>query len=132
VLQGVPIPGAAGIHRDGGTIDYHLDLDFGPGGGLVLYPHFYPHIVPGWFDKGLRWRRARAGNFRRALILAPGAEFVARLPNAKIPDRDDFYRMPNEERIAAWRRVVQMSEELADDLRELLATGRLADAVQPF
>jgi hypothetical protein len=40
--------------------------------------------------------------------------------------------MPNEERIAAWRRVVQMSEELADDLRELLATGRLADAVQPF
>ena len=131
VLQGVPIPGAPGeIHRDGGIIDYHLDLEYGPGAGLVLYPHFYPHVVPGWFDKSLPWRRARGANFRRALILAPTPEFVGRLPGGRIPDRNDFYRMPDDERIAAWRRVTAASAELADELRTLLATGRIAEAVK--
>ena len=72
------VPG--GPHWDGGVLDYHLDLDFGVGEGLVLYPHFFPHIVPGWFDKSLRWRRARAKNFRRALLISPSPEFVASLP----------------------------------------------------
>ncbi|HET7229493.1 MAG TPA: patatin-like phospholipase family protein [Longimicrobium sp.] len=131
VLEGVPIPGApGGIHRDGGIIDYHLDLAYGPGSGLVLYPHFYAHLVPGWFDKGLRWRRARGQNLARALILAPTPEFVARLPGGKIPDREDFRRMRDDERIAAWRRVTAMSEALADELRELLATGRVGEAVK--
>jgi hypothetical protein len=133
VLQGVPIPGEPpGIHRDGGVIDYHLDLDFGPGEGLVLYPHFYPHVVPGWFDKGLRWRRAGWQNFRRALILAPTPEFVARLPGGKIPDRNDFYRMPDAERIRVWRTVAAASAQLADELRELIATNRITDAVRPL
>lgn len=133
VLQGVPIPGEpAGIHRDGGVIDYHLDLDFGPGQGIVLYPHFYPHVVPGWFDKALAWRRAGWRNFGRALILAPTPEFVARLPGGKIPDRNDFYRMPDAERIRVWRGVVAASEQLADELRELIATGRVAGALQPL
>ncbi|HEX6750830.1 MAG TPA: hypothetical protein VF092_26320 [Longimicrobium sp.] len=133
VLEGVRIPGAPrGMHRDGGTVDYHLDFDYGPGTGLVLYPHFYPHIVPGWFDKALRWRRARGENFRRALILAPTADFVARLPGGKIPDRNDFYRMPDTQREAAWRKVVAASEELANELRELLASGLITDAVRPL
>lgn len=133
VLSGVQVPGApGGIHRDGGVIDYHLAFDFGPGEGLVLYPHFFPHLVPGWFDKGLPWRRARGVNVRRAVVLAPSPEFVARLPNRKIPDRNDFYRMPNDERIRVWRTVVDASEQLADELRELLATGRIADALQPM
>jgi hypothetical protein len=132
VLAGVPIPGATGMHRDGGVIDYHLDLDYGPGEGIVLYPHFYPHLVPGWFDKGLRWRRARGPNLRRMLILAPTPEFVARLPNAKIPDRKDFYRMRDGDRIAAWRKVVAAGAELAEELRELLAKGRMAELMQPL
>ena len=28
---------------------------------LVLYPHFTEHIVPGWLDKALPWRRAARG-----------------------------------------------------------------------
>jgi hypothetical protein len=133
VLSGVRIPGAAGgMHRDGGVIDYHPHFDFGPGEGLVLYPHFYPHLVPGWFDKSLPWRRARGANFRRALVLAPSPSFVATLPGGRIPDRNDFYRMSDAERIRAWRTVASMSERLADELRELMATGRLADAVQPM
>jgi hypothetical protein len=131
VLAGVRVPGEnGGLHRDGGIIDYHLDLDFGAGEGLVLYPHFYPHVVPGWFDKGLRWRRAGPANFGRALLLAPSEGFVARLPHGKIPDRTDFQRYDDRERIRAWRATMQASERLADELRELIATGRVAERVR--
>ena len=133
VLSGVRVPGAPdGVFRDGGVIDYHLDLDFGPGEGLVLFPHFYPHMVPGWFDKALRWRRARPANFRRALVLCPSTEFVARLPGRKIPDRKDFVNLSDGERIAAWNEVVRASAELASELGELLASGRIADHVRPL
>jgi hypothetical protein len=133
LLRGVRIPGARpGVYRDGGLIDYHLDLDFGPGEGLVLYPHFYPYVVPGWFDKALRWRRAGPLNFRRALLLAPSPEFVASLPGGKIPDRDDFYRLPDDERMRAWRQVLSESRRLGDEFWELLSTGRLAEHVRPL
>jgi hypothetical protein len=133
VLSGVRIPGAGpGVYRDGGIIDYHLDLDFGPGEGLVLYPHFYPYVVPGWFDKALRWRRTRPLNFRRTLLIAPAPEFVARLPGGKIPDRDDFYRRSDDERIRAWRQVLSESRRLGEELWELLSTGRLAEHVRPL
>jgi hypothetical protein len=132
VLAGVRVPGGGGVHRDGGVIDYHLAFDFGPGEGLVLYPHFFPHLTPGWFDKGLPWRRARGANFRRALVLAPSPAFVATLPGGKIPDRNDFYRMSNAERIRAWRAVAAASEQLADELRELVATRRVPEHAQPM
>ena len=133
VLEGVRVPGApGGVHRDGGVIDYHPHFHFGPGEGLVLYPHFFPHVIPGWFDKALPWRRARGPNFRRALVLAPSPAFVASLPGGKIPDRDDFYRLSTDERIRAWRAVAAASEQVADALRELLATGRVAEHVRPM
>jgi hypothetical protein len=133
VLLGVRIPGQpGGVHRDGGIIDYHLDLDFGAGQGLVLFPHFYPHVVPGWFDKRLQWRRGGEINFRRALIIAPSPEFVASLPHGRIPDRKDFYRMSDDERIPAWREVVRASGHMADELHELLQTGRVADRLEPL
>lgn len=136
LLEGVRIDGddggPGGIHWDGGVLDYHLDLDFGGGDGLVLYPHFYPHVVPGWFDKGLRWRRARGHNFRRALVVAPSDAFVASLPGGKIPDRRDFYAMPEAERLRRWQAVVDASERLGDEMRELVAGGRVADAVRPW
>ena len=132
LLSGVEVPGATGVFRDGGIVDYHLDLDFGAGDGIVLYPHFYPHVVPGWFDKSLRWRRATGKNFRRALIVAPSPEFVATLPHAHIPERGDFYAYDDDTRIRAWRKVVAMSEQVADEMRELIATGRLAERIEPI
>ena len=123
----------AGALRGGRSVlDYHLDLDLGPGPGLVLYPHFYAHVVPGWFDRSLSWRRARGANFRRALLIAPSDAFVASLPGAKIPDRRDFYDLAEPERIRRWRAVVDASARLGDELRELIATGRLAEHVQAW
>lgn len=133
LVDGVKIPGTPrGIYWDGGVIDYHLDLDFGRGDGLVLYPHFYSHVVPGWFDRSLSWRRARGGNFRRALLVAPSDEFVASLPNGKIPDRKDFYTMNERQRMTAWQRVVDESARLGDELRGLVESGRLAERVEPW
>jgi len=133
VLAGVRFPGGpSGVFRDGGVVDYHLDLDFDACAGLVLYPHFYPYMVPGWFDKSLGWRRARAHNFRRTLVIAPSPSVIDRLPGNKIPDRDDFYKMSTDERLKAWRSVLAESARMGEELQEILATGRLAEHVQPF
>ncbi|MES2524790.1 MAG: patatin-like phospholipase family protein [Gemmatimonadota bacterium] len=132
LVHGVRIPGTTGMHWDGGVLDYHLDLDFGDGDGLVLYPHFYSHIVPGWFDKGLSWRRARGTNFDRTLLISPSAEWVASLPGGRIPDRNDFRDLTHAERISRWSAVRVESERLGDALRELVTTGRVAEHVQPW
>jgi hypothetical protein len=133
VLEGVSIPGREGeIHWDGGVVDYHLDLDFGAGGGIVLYPHFFDHIVPGWFDKAISWRRGTAVNFDRVLLISPSTEFASKLPGGKIPDRKDFYSMPEAERIKRWQRVKDESERLGDELRDLIASEDVADRIRPW
>lgn len=133
VLSGVPMASDGGrVHRDGGAVDYHVDLDFGAGDGLVLYPHFYPHVIPGWLDKPLLWRRAQPVNFRRALIVAPSAEFVESLPNRKIPDRDDFHSLGDAERVRAWRAVLAATRRMAEELHELVVTQRAAEHARPL
>ena len=133
VIDGVAIPSApGGLHWDGGVTDYHLDIDYGPGDGLVLYPHFYSHVVPGWFDKSLSWRRARVTNFRRALLLSPSSAFVRTLPNGRIPDRRDFAAMTAPERIRAWEAVRTASNALGDELGSLIASGRIVERVEPW
>jgi len=118
-----------GLYLDGGIMDYHLDIPFRTP-GLVLYPHFSDRIVPGWFDKGLRWRRPDRRNVARTLLLCPSREFLAALPHGKIPDRGDFKRIPTEERLRYWKRVVDETERLADAFREVVETGRIMDVVE--
>ena len=127
VLDGVrDIPGARpGVYRDGGVLDYHLDLPLATPGRLVFYPHFYGHLVPGWFDKGLAWRRPQPAHVDDMLLVSPAPDFVARLPGGKIPDRHDFKRYAPAERIRIWRRVVSECRALADELQEVLDADRL-------
>lgn len=132
LMEGVRIPGESGVFWDGGVLDYHLDLDFGAGDGLVLYPHFYDHVVPGWFDKSLPWRRANARNFARALLIAPSADFVRSLPGGKIPDRRDFFDHTPDQRMRRWQAVLDASSALGDELRTLVTTGRIADVALPW
>jgi hypothetical protein len=125
VLEGVrDIPGAPrGVYRDGGVTDYHFDLEFAPSDGLVLYPHFYPRLTPGWFDKRLSWRRVSAQRLATTVILCPSDAFVAGLPGGRIPDREDFVRLTEEERVRCWRRVVGEARRLGDEFLELMADG---------
>ncbi|MDH4074228.1 MAG: patatin-like phospholipase family protein, partial [Gammaproteobacteria bacterium] len=87
ILRGVRnIPGAPrGVYRDGGVIDYHLDLPTSPDNRMTLYPHFFDYLKPGWFDKRLSWRQNRAANTDRTIVVCPSQEFVERLPNRKVP-----------------------------------------------
>ncbi|MGH8194913.1 MAG: patatin-like phospholipase family protein, partial [Woeseiaceae bacterium] len=134
VLSGVRnINGAPpGIYRDGGVIDYHLDLPLSDPDRLALYPHFSDRLIPGWFDKRLKWRRHNSLHTDRTVVICPSPEFIARLPGGKIPDRTDFVRMPEEQRIGLWRAVVAACRELADDLNDVLDKGQLAARLEPL
>lgn len=121
-IQGAP----PGVYRDGGVIDYHLDLPLGEPDRLTLFPHFFEQLTPGWFDKRLRWRRHNPLHLDRTILVCPSAEFIARLPGGKIPDRSDFVRMTPSRRVAAWRTAIDACRELADDLNDVLEHDRLA------
>ncbi|MEM7763670.1 MAG: patatin-like phospholipase family protein [Pseudomonadota bacterium] len=118
VLNGVsPLPGAKpGVYRDGGIIDYHFDLPLSCDSGLTLYPHFYEHLTPGWFDKRLTRRRPTPEHLDRVILIAPSKEFVAQLPFGKIPDRNDFKALDTETRLRYWRKVLSESDRLGEAL----------------
>jgi hypothetical protein len=150
VLRAVQdIPGAPpGAYWDGGITDYHLHLDYrlashaidprapavqftganglndrdDPTRQLVLYPHFQQAIVPGWLDKVLHWRHKPSPFLDNMLVLAPAPEWVATLPNGKLPDRHDFvhYASDLQGRIKVWGNAVAASQQLADEFAEWL------------
>lgn len=134
VLSGVTnIDGAnPGVYRDGGVIDYHLDLPHSDPGRLTLFLHFFDHLVPGWFDKSLSWRGPAPANVASTIVISPSAEFVSRLPRGKIPDRTDFTSYTPLERIRAWQEVVTACTALVDELHEVLETNQLAARLQPL
>jgi hypothetical protein len=137
LLQAVhDIPGAPrGAYWDGGITDYHLHLKYAraPGPGLVLYPHFQRAVVPGWLDKGLKWRHRATHFLDRMIVLAPDAEWVRKLPNAKLPDRADFARHDNDlqARIRDWTAAARASQELADEFARWLERPAL-ERVEPL
>ena len=143
VLQAVhDIAGAPrGAYWDGGITDYHLHLRYGMQnameiiaaradsasaglqkgtdryGPLVLYPHFQSSVVPGWLDKRLRWRHGSTSALDSMVVLSPSADWVASLPRAKLPDRDDFmhYGANTAARAHAWRTATSASQQLVDE-----------------
>lgn len=134
------IPGApAGAYWDGGITDYHLHLNY-PGAknaikkgavradstgvnsafdakGLVLYPHFQKSVVPGWLDKGLKWRHRSTAFLDTMVLLAPNPEWVKTLPNSKLPDRTDFTHYGNDlaGRVKAWTAATRASQQMVDE-----------------
>ena len=134
VLSGVrDIAGAApGVYRDGGVIDYHLDLPHSAAERMTLFPHFYSRIVPGWFDKKLKWRRPQAGNVARTILVSPSDEFVATLPNGKIPDRTDFANFEPAERVRIWKQCVSACQAMADEFHEVIEKDQLAARLEPL
>ena len=124
------IPGAPlGAYWDGGITDYHLHLNYASmPDGLVLYPHFQSQLVPGWFDKAWRRRHWATGALSNVVVLAPRSDWVASLPNAKLPDRTDVktYVGDVDGRIKAWAQALAMGQQLADDFAELVDQSSIA------
>lgn len=133
VMEGVrDIPGAGpGTYRDGGLLDYHLDLPYNPG-GVVLYPHFTDKVVPGWFDKGLPWRKGDAERLQDVLLISPSREYLATLPHGKLPDRKDFKRYLGDDagREGYWRKAMAESQRLGDEFLELVDSGKLGERLR--
>ena len=118
------IPGGPpGAYWDGGITDYHLHLDYAAiADGLVLYPHFQPQIVPGWLDKPFKRRHRASRKLDNLVVLAPHPDWIAALPNAKLPSRDDFkaYGDDHAGRQRAWRSALAESARLADEFAALV------------
>jgi hypothetical protein len=134
------IAGAApGAYWDGGITDYHLHLDYRAAceiepKGVVLYPHFQRAVVPGWLDKSLKWRHRSTHFLDDVIVLAPRPEWVATLPNQKLPDRTDFTRYGRDlgARVAVWQTAVAESARLCDEFAEWVAVGGDSGHVRPL
>jgi hypothetical protein len=152
-----------GAYWDGGITDYHLHLAYGgppqdaiefiangacppsaggqkdsnPGPaaspGLVLYPHFQHRVVPGWLDKGLQWRHRATPALDNMVLLSPSPDWVRSLPNAKLPDRNDFthYGTDGAARAKAWLAATRASQQLVDEWQAWLARPDMS-AVHPL
>lgn len=135
LMEGIThIPGAPqGMYRDGGIIDYHLDLPFlEQSNQIVLFPHFADTVIPGWFDKKLSWRKPSAAHMDNVLLVTPSREFIARLPFGRIPDRKDFTRFKgrDDQRIDYWYQVVNMCECLGHEFMETVGSGAIRHRVE--
>jgi hypothetical protein len=132
------IVGAApGAYWDGGITDYHLHLDYRAAcetspKGVVLYPHFQRAVVPGWLDKSLKWRHGSTHFLDDVIVLAPRPDWVATLPNKKLPDRTDFTRYGTDlkGRVRVWQMAVEESARLRDEFADWLQGGCDASAVR--
>ncbi len=126
------VPGVPATLFDGGIIDYHFDFEFARDDRLVLFPHFFDRITPGWFDKPWKKRRPTAAALDDVVMIAPSDAFVATLPGGKVPDRDDFLDFGEGERIERWYDVIERCRVLAEELAEGIDSGRIAERIEPF
>jgi len=130
------IPGAPrGAYRDGGLIDYHMDVPFTKDGdGIVLFPHYMDRIIPGWFDKKLAWRKPDPAHMKNLLLLHPTEVFIRSLPYGKAPDRHDFYTFKgrDRERIDCWNRAIEASRCLGEEFIDAVESGRIRELVRPL
>ena len=110
-VEGLLPRGALGI--DGGIADYHFGA-IPRHDGFTLYPHFYPHLVPGWFDKPFTRRRLDPTSVDHVLLMAPSPAFVAGLPGGKIPDRKDPQTLGGAALGERWGQVAEASRALGD------------------
>ena len=92
-----------------------------------------PQVVPGWFDKSLRWRHKSTAALDSVVLLAPNPEWVRTLPNGKLPDRQDFvhYGTDTAARVRAWQAATSASGQLAEEFAQWLERPDMR-AVQPL
>jgi hypothetical protein len=116
-----------GNYWDGALVDYHLLLPYprlaaerarDGRRSIVFYPHFNTWVTPGWLDKHLPWRKAPRLHpwLASMLLVAPSPALIDRLPDRKLPDRQDFYRYGADHgaRERAWNGAIGECERFAE------------------
>ncbi len=121
------------VFWDGGLTDYHMVLQYKPE-GLVLIPHFLPHLTPGWLDKKLKYRRGKRIDLANVVMIHPSENYISSLPKQKISSRDDFMEFGEDQdgRAKYWTEVSERGIVLAEEFDELIKSGKIAEVVQPF
>ena len=133
VLEPTKIPGGKNRwHWDGGMVDYHFSGPFNMSQGLVLYPHFFPKLVPGWFDKTLPWRKVKAKDYDNVVMLVPSKTLISELPYGKIPDRKDFQKLSDTERLDYWHKVMAATDTMVKEFHQIMEKDGGATVVQPI
>ena len=130
-LAGAP----EGLYIDGGLTDYHLNERWvHDEESVVLFPHYRERIAPGWFDKHLPFRKPGRHVLHNLLQIFPSDAFLARLPDGRLPDRQDFDLFVDDptERIRRWHQAVSLSNELGRQLCSDLETGVWLDRLESF
>ncbi len=123
----------AGVYRDGGLFQYHLNQQYCPREGeFTLLFHHQTKLVPGWLDKKLHKRRTPDALLESVIMVFPHDEFVEALPGGKVPDRNDLALMMNEpdKRKRRWRKTVEISAGLGEDFLELVNSGKIKDMAE--
>jgi hypothetical protein len=110
--------------RDGGLVDYHFDHIHFQTKGLILYPHFAPGLCASWLEHFHRHSPVDPRVLDRLVLIHPSPEWVASLPGAKVPDRNDGLQLPPEERCRRWREGAARGQELADCLESTVEKTR--------
>lgn len=122
-----------GVYRDGGLVDYHLTHQFAANeNDIVLFFHHQERIIPGWLDKKLVRRVPDEKTLSNVLMVFPAQSFIEKLPDEKVPDRDDFltYIDDAETRINKWRKTVELSAPLGEEFLELVESGKIRESVE--
>jgi hypothetical protein len=134
-LQAVRDPAGAprGAYVDGGLTDYHLNQRYlDDESGVLLLVHYQRAIVPRWMDR----RPAPLPDDLTAdvLLVHPSPAWVAALPDARLPDRDDFFRFMDApaERMWRWREAALRSAALGEAFARDQAAGCIPERLEPL
>lgn len=133
VMAGVKdIPGGPrGTYRDGGMTDYHMALPYTvPENKVVLLPHFFAEVIPGWLDRYLKNRKPLAKDMDRVVLICPSVDFIRTLPGEKIPDRTDFEKLDDKSRLQAWEKSYRDSTVLGDTFASWVLSGKIKEKIQ--
>lgn len=135
VMEGVPdIPDAPnGTYWDGGLTDYHIALPYQE--SIILHPHFFPFVLPGWLDKKIPWNRgANPDLMSKVLLVCPSESYVNSLPLKRISDMKDLYHFGLDQRgrIDYWQEISIRSKELGEEFMEMVTSGAIRRHVKRY
>ena len=122
-----------GTYRDGGLTDYQLNSALPPHAynGFSLSFLHQARIIPAWLDKKLN-RYPKREMIEKTVLALPSEDLIARLPEGRVPERDDFIRYMSEpeRRIKNWRKAVRLTSHLGEVFMELVESGKIREKVE--